>query len=133
MPTDPLALGPQDASDAAFLAWLRDLFDADGTLRVRRLVVVDEGGQPCILLQRVAYRSEVVVQLPSLPGDSSTAVNLFAENGHPGDPSIDPAIGAAMVVEGNEAATVNVVPDRWGGWTFHVSAEADAVVRNRPH
>jgi hypothetical protein len=132
MPTDPLGPLPDDGSDAAFLAWLRSLFDADGTLRLHRLAVVNERGVPCILLQRVAYRSEVVVQLPPPPGGPSTAVNLFADNGDPDDPSADPVIGAAIVVDGNEAATVNVVPDRWGGWTFNVSTEPDTVVHDRP-
>jgi hypothetical protein len=91
-------------------------------LRVRRLVVADDTGQECIVLQRDRLRAEVVVSLPESPGGSA-GIALYAQNGDPDDPSVDPTVGAVIVVAGNEAASVDVVPDRWGGWKLHASTE----------
>ena len=123
MATDPSADGgssPLDpTSDAAFVAWLRGLFGADGTLYVPRLVIVDDGGQECIVLQRQDYRAEVVVSLPARPGQNRTDVSLYAHNGTPGDPDLGPALGFEVVVDGNHACGIDVEPDRWGGWAVH--------------
>ena len=50
--TDEGASPLDPTSDAAFVAWLRGLFGADGTLHVPRLVIVDDWGRECIVLQR---------------------------------------------------------------------------------
>jgi hypothetical protein len=118
-------------TDAELLVWLRSALDHDGTLRVRRLAVTDETGQECIVLQRDRLRAEVVVSLPESPGGSAS-IALYAQNGEPDDPAVDPTVGAAIVVAGNEAASVDVVPDRWGGWDLHASAEGPTAVGAHP-
>jgi hypothetical protein len=130
MADDPVPDAPP--TDAELLTWLRAAIDHDGTLRVRRLVVADDGGHDCIVLQRDGLRAEVVVSLPESPSGSSASVSLFAQNGESGDPTVDPAVGAVITVTGNEAASVNVVPDRWGGWKLHASTEGPTAVGVRP-
>jgi len=117
-------------TDAELLAWLRTAVDHDGTLRVRRLAVTDEMGQECIILQRDRLRAEVAVSLPESPGGSA-GIALYAQAGEASDGAVDPTIGAVIVVGGNEAASVNVVPDRWGGWKLHASAEGPTAVSLR--
>jgi hypothetical protein len=121
--TDPSAdegASPVDpTSDAAFVAWLRGLFGADGTLHVPRLVIVDDWGRGCIVLQRQGYRAEVVVSLPARPGQNRTDVSLYAHNGTPGDPDLGAVLGVEVVVDGNHACGIDVEPDRWGGWEVH--------------
>ena|ERR1700722_16541163 len=114
-------------TDAELLAWLRSALDHDGTLRVRRLVVADKTGGECIVLQRDQLRAEVVVSLPESPGGSAS-IAIYAQNGDADDPSVDPTVGAVIVVAGTEAATVDVVPDRWGGWELHASTEGPTAV-----
>lgn len=123
------ALDP--TSGAAFVAWLRGLFGADGTLYVSRLVVVDEYGQEGIVLQRKDYRAEVVLALPT-PGDERTEVCLYAHNGTPADPDVDPFLGFEIVVDGTNAYTIDVEPDRWGGWELNVSGQRPAETGVRP-
>jgi hypothetical protein len=118
-------------TDAELLAWLRAAVDPDGTLRVRRLVVADATGQECIVLQRDGLRAEVVVSLPESP-DGSTSIALYAQNGGPDEPAVDPTVGAVIVVAGNEAASIDVVPDRWGGWELHASTEGPTAVGMPP-
>jgi hypothetical protein len=129
MADDPVPGAPP--TDAELLAWLRAAFDPDGTLRVRRLVVADDTGQECIVIQRDGLRAEVVVSLPESP-DGSASISLYAQNGEPDDPAVDPTIGAVIVVSGNEAASVDVVPDRWGGWELHASTEGPTAVGGQP-
>ena len=119
-------------SDAELLAWLRTALNRDGTLRVRRLAVADDAGHDCIVLQRDHLRAEVVVSLPESPGGGSSSVSLYADNGEPQDPSIDPSVGAVIVVAGNEAAAIDIVPDRWGGWELHASTEGPTAGGSRP-
>ena len=118
-------------TDAELLAWLRAAVDPDGTFRVRRLVVADDGGHDCIVLQRDRLRAEVVVSLPESPGGSAS-IALYAQNGEPDEPAVDPTVGAVIVVAGNEAASVDVVPDRWGGWELHASTEGPTAVGDQP-
>jgi hypothetical protein len=130
--TDEGASPLDPTSDAAFVAWLRGLFGADGTLHVPRLVVVDDGGQECIVLQRQDYRAEVVVSLPVRPGQNRTDVSLYAHNGTPSDPDLGPALGFEIVVDGNHAYGVDVEPDRWGGWEVHPSGNDPLAPEARP-
>ncbi len=129
MADDPVPDGKP--TDAELLAWLRAAVDPEGTLRVRRLVVADDTGQECIVLQRDRFRAEVVVSLPESPGGSAS-IALYAQNGEPGEPAVDPTVGAVIVVAGNEAASVDVVPDRWGGWELHASTEGPTAVGVQP-
>ncbi len=129
MADDPIPGEPP--TDVELLAWLRAALDPDGTLRVRRLVVTDDPGHECIVLQRDRLRAEVVVSLPESPG-GSTSIALYAQNGEPDDPGVDPAVGAVIAVAGNEAASLDVVPDRWGGWELHASTEGPAAVGVQP-
>ena len=138
MSTHPPAPDQSDAdrdpsSDAAFLAWLRGLFGADGTLRVPGVVIVDEWGQDCIVLQREGYRAEVVVAIPVPPGQDRTEVSIFAENGQPNDPDVFPILGFQMTVGGGNAYSVDAELDQWGGWRLSQSAEDPAArVNLRP-
>jgi hypothetical protein len=128
----PEALDDAPPTDAELLAWLRAAVDPDGTLRVRRLAVVDGAGRECVVLQRDRLRAEVAVSLPESAGGGPASISLYAQNGEPDDPAAEPAVGAVIVVGGNEAATVDVVPDRWGGWELHASTEGPTAVGVQP-
>src|SRR5580698_4921696 len=104
MADDPIPDIPP--TDAELLAWLRAAVDHDGTLRVPRLVVADDMGQECIVLQRDRLRAEVVVSLPESPGSGFASISLYAQNGESDEPFVDPTVGAVIVVAGNEAASV---------------------------
>ena len=122
-----------DPSDAAFVAWLRDLFGADGTLRVPRLVIVDQWGQECIVLQRDGYRAEVVVAIPVPPDQDRTEVSIFAENGQMEEPDTFPILGFGMTVGGSNAYSVDAELDQWGGWSLSQHADDPAArVNLRP-
>jgi hypothetical protein len=129
--TGPPAPPPANASDTEFLAWLRSLVGTDGTFRVSRLVIADSDGAECIVLQRQRYRAEIVVSIPSPPGQS-TDVTLYAENGDPDCPTVEPSLGAAIRVGGDEVADVDVVVDRWGGWELSVNRENSGSGDRRP-
>lgn len=122
---------PTDDNDAAFIAWLRSLVAPDGTFRVPRLVVADPQGNDCIVLQRDGYRAEVIVSIPSPPGES-TEVAIYADNGDPEHPTLEPSLGASIRVAGNDAATIDAVLDRWGGWELSAWHEPSAPGGRRP-
>ncbi len=124
-PLDPM-------SDAAFVAWLRGLFGSDGTLHVPRLVIVDQWGQGCIVLQRDRYRAEVVVGIPVPDGQDRTEINVFAENGQSEDSDAFPTLGLEITIGGNNAYSVEAELDRWGGWTLRESADDPAAINFRP-
>ena len=124
---------PLEADDSAFVRWLRSLFDSDGALRLRRLVIVDEGGEERIVLQRHRLRAEVSVNIPSAAGESTKAT-LYADNGDQDDLTVEPSLGFEVFVGGNQAYTIDVCPDRWGNWETNVvedSREAHTYVLAR--
>lgn len=129
--SDPPEAGLDPDSDAAFVAWLRGIFGSDGTLHVPRLVIVDEWGQECIVLQRDGYRAEVVLAIPVRPQQDRTEISIFAENGQPNDEDADAVLGFEIIVGGNNAYSVNTVLDQWGGWRLNQSADDPAAVNFR--
>jgi hypothetical protein len=124
--------GLDPTSDAAFVAWLRGIFGSDGTLHVPRLVIVDQWGQECIVLQRDGYRAEVVVGIPVPEGQDRTEINVFAENGQPDEPDAYPVLGFEITVGGNDAYSVEAELDQWGGWRLRESADDPGTVNFRP-
>lgn len=115
----------------AVLDRLGRMLDDDGTLRVPRLVVVGDDDEDAIVLQRVRGRSEVVLHMMNPPGGASTDLSLFADDGHPDEPDIEPSLGAVVTVAGNSAALVEAVPDRWRRWDLNVVTENPAEVNVR--
>jgi hypothetical protein len=123
-------LSPAEAGRTV-LDRLERMLDPDGTLRVPRLVVVGDDDEDAIVLQRARGRSEVVVHMMNPPGGASTDLSLFAYDGHPDEPDIEPSLGAVVTIAGNSAASVEAVPDRWGRWELNVVTEDPTEVNVR--
>lgn len=92
--------------------------------------MTDQWGNDCIVLQRRDFRAEVVVAIPSPPGES-TEVSVYAENGKPDFPTIEPSLGAVLTIGGNEAALTAVV-NRWGGWELSYGEDRGSAIGGGP-
>lgn len=127
---DGSQLNPVESRQAV-LDRLEHMLSDDGTLRVPRLVVVGDDDEDAIVLQRVHGRSEVVVRLTNPPGGEPTDLSLFADDGHPDNPDVEPSLGVALTVAGNSAALAEAVLDRWGRWELNVVTEDPTAVQAR--